>query len=209
VKKENPYNPLDKRNLGHSVAEALLERPVDPLPPDPFDGAGIYAIYYAGDFAPYRPIAEQNLRDRFMGPIYVGKAVPEGARKGGFGLDAPAGNVLFKRLREHAKSIEEARNLNPRHFSCRFLVADDIWIPLGENLLIEMFSPLWNKVIDGFGNHDPGRGRYKQQKSAWDVLHPGRDWAAKCQPHARTEAAILKGIRDFFASRDSGRKGSK
>jgi hypothetical protein len=25
---------------------------------------------------------------------------------------------------------------------------DDIWIPLGESLLIEMFSPLWNKVLD-------------------------------------------------------------
>ncbi|MFH0911217.1 MAG: Eco29kI family restriction endonuclease [Planctomycetota bacterium] len=202
MKQENVYNPLDKRNLGHSVAKALLERPVGALPPDTFEGAGIYAIYYVGDYPDYKPLAEQNLDDRFAAPIYVGKAVPEGARKGGFGLDAPAGNVLFKRLREHAKSIEEAKNLDPKHFFCRYLVTDDIWIPLGENLLIEMFSPLWNKLIDGFGNHDPGSGRYNQQRSAWDVLHPGRAWVAKCQPYAKTEAEILKGIREFFASRN-------
>lgn len=48
---ETPYNPLDKRNLGVSVADALLERPILPLPPaDSFVGAGIYAIYYVGNF---------------------------------------------------------------------------------------------------------------------------------------------------------------
>ena len=33
---------------------------------------------------------------------------------------------------------------------------DDIWIPLGESLLIEMFVPLWNRILDGFGIHDLG-----------------------------------------------------
>ncbi len=31
-----------------------------------------------------------------------------------------------------------------------------------------------NKIIDGFGNHDPGKGRYNQLRSRWDKLHPGR-----------------------------------
>ncbi len=39
------------------------------------------------------------------------------------------------------------------------------------------YNPLWNSHIDGFGNHDPGKGRYEQAKSEWDVLHPGRVWA--------------------------------
>ena len=34
-------------------------------------------------------------------------------------------------------------------------------------------------VVDGFGNHDPGSGRYNQAKSEWDVLHPGRPWIKK------------------------------
>jgi hypothetical protein len=41
------YNPLDKINLGKSVAEALIDRDAEPLGTLPqFAGAGIYAIYY-------------------------------------------------------------------------------------------------------------------------------------------------------------------
>jgi len=43
--------------------------------------------------------------------------------------------------------------------------------------MIRKYNPLWNSHIDGFGNHDPGKGRYEQAKSEWDVLHPGRVWA--------------------------------
>lgn len=176
---EKPFNPLDKRNLGESVADAMLATKVRPLPPEPFIGAGIYALYYVGDFASYSAIAEKNREGKFGWPIYVGKAVPAGARKGGFGLDAEPGQALFKRLSDHAASIEKATNLKGDDFFCRYLVVDDIWIPLAESLLIEMFQPLWNIEIDGFGNHDPGAGRYNQQKSPWDVLHPGREWAYK------------------------------
>jgi hypothetical protein len=43
----DPFNPLDKRNLAASVAEALLGRKARPLGGlEPFNGAGIYAIYY-------------------------------------------------------------------------------------------------------------------------------------------------------------------
>ncbi|MBZ0189860.1 MAG: hypothetical protein K8F91_26680 [Candidatus Obscuribacterales bacterium] len=52
---DEPYNPLDKKNLGYSVAEAMLLRPLMKLPPDEaFGGAGIYAIYYFGSFKPYK-----------------------------------------------------------------------------------------------------------------------------------------------------------
>jgi len=59
-----------------------------------------------------------------------------------------------------------------------------------------MSNPLWNTVIDGFGNHDPGAGRYNQAKSAWDVLHPGRPWAERlsgASPHV--EDVIAKARR--------------
>ena len=95
-----PFNPLDKKNLGASVAEALLTKEVHPLSQLPqFDGAGIYAIYYTGDFDAYAQIARLNNDEKFMLPIYVGKAVPAGARMGAC-ADVPPGKVLFKRLRD-------------------------------------------------------------------------------------------------------------
>ncbi|MDI6774185.1 MAG: Eco29kI family restriction endonuclease [Verrucomicrobiota bacterium] len=194
-----PFNPLDKTNLGENIAEALLREPVGPLPPPhPFIGAGVYAIYYEGDFALYKEVAGHNRNDLYRWPIYVGKAVPAGARKGGYGLGADPGLALFKRLAEHATSIEEASNLRLKDFRCRFLVVDDIWIPLGESLLIEMFSPLWNRKIDGFGNHDPGSGRYNQQRSPWDVIHPGRPWAAKLQPLSADERVVREGAAEHL-----------
>ena len=172
-----PYNPLDKRNLGESVADALLDTEVQPLPPAPFIGAGVYAIYYTGAFPAYMLLSEANCDGQFRCPIYVGKAVPPGARKGGLGLDADHGQALYKRLAEHAESVKAAHNLDINDFYCRILVVDDIWIPLAESMLIDRFKPVWNRVLDGFGNHDPGRGRYQGMMPQWDCLHPGRAWA--------------------------------
>jgi hypothetical protein len=194
------YNPLDKRRLGESVAKALLERPVTTLPPpESFRGAGIYALYYAGPFPAYQRLAARNAADQWAAPIYVGKAVPPGARKGGYGLGETPGEVLYRRLAEHAASINQAGNLELADFRCRHLVVDDIWIPLGETLLISMFNPIWNKLLDGFGNHDPGAGRYNQQRSLWDVVHPGRTWADRLQPNPRPTDDILAAVRAFLA----------
>jgi len=195
---ESAYNPLDKRNLGASVADALLSKPLGPLPPEePFIGAGVYAIYYRGNFPAYRPISLQSKSQREI-PIYIGKSVPAGARKGSFGLDIPAGPVLYNRLAEHGDSIRQVENLRGEDFLCRYLVVDDIWIPLGESLLIQMFSPVWNRLIDGFGNHDPGKGRYQGQMPAWDVLHPGRRWATKLQPHKKSGSDLISAIQEYF-----------
>ncbi len=150
-----PYNPLDKLHLGESVAKALLTRPIDALPPDPFPGAGIYALYYTGKFLAYASVRLKNLNDQWAAPIYVGKAVPPGARKGGYGLDEVPGEVLFRRLREHAESIQQVENLSINDFRCRYLVVDDIWIPLGESLLISTFSPLWNRTSTASGTMTP------------------------------------------------------
>jgi hypothetical protein len=192
------FNPLDKMNLGKSVAEALLECEVDDLPPStPFEGAGIYAIYYLGDFLAYAPITEKNDKGLYQQPIYIGEAIPPGARKGGYGLGVRAGKVLYNRLGQHAKSIEQSGNLNLDDVKCKYIVVDDIWIPLGENLLIEWFKPVWNVLVDGFGNHDPGKGRYNQARSPWDALHPGRPFADKCAPPKEDVEEILRKIADF------------
>jgi hypothetical protein len=193
-----PFNPLNKRHLGESVGQAMLRQPVTPLGNlKIFDGAGIYAIYYTGDFQGYEVIANCNKGKRFIAPIYVGKAVPKGTRKGG-DLEAPSGKVLFSRLNQHAESIKSAKNLNIDDFHCRYLIVDDIWIPLGESLLIAKFDPLWNKLIDGFGNHDPGKGRYDGLRPRWDVVHPGRTWAEMCQSRAETAEQIIREARDYL-----------
>ncbi|MCD0277949.1 Eco29kI family restriction endonuclease [Xanthomonas melonis] len=193
-----PFNPLDKKNLGASVAEALLTKEVHPLGQLPqFEGAGIYAIYYTGEFEAYQQVSRLNANGSFMLPIYVGKAIPAGARVGG-SVDVPAGKVLFKRLKEHADSIRSASNLSIDDFFCRFLVVDDIWIPLGESLIISRFTPVWNSLIDGFGNHNPGRGRHAGMRPRWDVLHPGREWAERLAERPESQLRIAEDAATYL-----------
>jgi Eco29kI restriction endonuclease len=194
------YNPLDKLNLGKSVVEALLLSPATEMEDiTAFDGAGIYAIYYNGSFEPYQPITSFD-GPAMQTPIYVGKAVPSGSRKGANLATSSTGKWLFSRISEHRDSIRAAQNLATADFTVRFLVVDDIWIPLGEALLISTFNPVWNQLIDGFGNHDPGAGRYNGLRPLWDVLHPGRTWADKCKARTETREEIGRRIIDYFAA---------
>lgn len=192
------FNPLAKRHLGESVGQAMLRQPVAPINSlDSFRGAGIYATYYTGDFEAYEPIARANQKEQFGAAIYVGKAVPKGARKGD-ALEQNPAKSLFNRLKQHAKNIDQASNIDVADFHCRYLVVDDIWIPLGESLLIARLAPLWNRMVDGFGNHDPGRGRHQGLRPRWDVLHPGRPWAERCQAREETVTQITREVRDYL-----------
>ncbi|MBG0854959.1 Eco29kI family restriction endonuclease [Streptomyces spinoverrucosus] len=135
-------------------------------------GAGIYAIYYVGHHPLYEPIS-----DGCRTPIYVGKAVHKGGRKGltssGEG-EAP----LWERIKEHRTSLEQAVDLDADEFHVRYLVAVDFFVSLAEQLMIRQFRPLWNTLVDGFGNHAPGGGRSNQRRPPWDELHPGRPWSS-------------------------------
>ena len=198
-----PFNPLDKANLGKSVVDALLETPETSLKSvGRFKGAGVYAIYYFGTFPHYAPLVASK-RNAQRPPIYVGKAVPKGGRKGLVADTSTHGFSLSDRLLEHARSISQTKNLDLADFSFRCLVVDDIWIPLGESLLIQRYEPLWNQVVDGFGNHTPGSGRFAGQRPMWDELHPGRPWAAKCAPAKLPCAEILKLVAAYWKRRKS------
>jgi hypothetical protein len=94
--------------------------------------------------------------------------------------------------------IARTKGMQRCDFKCRYLVVDDIWIPLAESMLIDRFQPLWNLEIDGFGNHDPGSGRHQQKKSPWDVIHPGREWAERLRPCAKSKKEIESKIAAFF-----------
>ncbi|MDP4015144.1 MAG: Eco29kI family restriction endonuclease [Candidatus Nanopelagicales bacterium] len=194
-----PFNPLDIENLGASVAQALAVSEATPFAElDQFEGAGIYAVYYTGPFPSYALLSEAN-RESYDVPIYAGKAVPKGSRKGL--LAAPQSRALCHRLRQHRRSIEMAENLELEDFGVRWLVVEQIWIPLGESLLINRSAPLWNALIDGFGNHDTGSGRHAGVRSRWDVLHPGRAWANNLQPRPETSEEIQADAQEYLTQR--------
>lgn len=170
-------------------------------PPESFLGTGVYAIYYTGKNPIYKKYAELN-RLSYHYPIYVGKAVPTGRRqarvsdnRGGLSKE------LLVRLREHSRSIVIAQELELQDFSCRFVIFEDAssdMISTIEAALIKLSRPLWNTAVDGFGNHDPGSGRYEQAKSDWDVIHSGRAWAEKCNGTHAEKNDILARIKNHF-----------
>jgi hypothetical protein len=199
-----PYDPLDLKTLAESMAKVVLEQPVHPLGQlSPFEGAGVYVIYYTGSYEPYKSIAKKNRSEKWEQPIYVGEAARKGGRKGGVLLEGQAGKVLFNRLKNHLDSIRNTKNLKVDDFWCRYLAIKDFFIPLCESLLIDRYTPIWNKVIDGFGNKVVGAGREKdQQKSMWDVLRPGRSGAAaQTNKKYPTDQEVLEKLRKFYAGK--------
>ena len=204
MSKIQAFNPLDKVSLAKSIKAELLARTAYSLGDlDNIAGAGVYAIYYAGPFLAYEAMALENEGGAHNRPIYVGKAIPKGGRKGGLRVETSAtGKALADRLRQHASSISEASNLTVNDFSVRHLVVDDIWIPLGENVLIETFKPVWNVALDGFGNKDPGKRRALQYKSPWDVVHPGRKFAEKLTDPPASADSLVRRIRDYLAGKE-------
>ena len=192
------YDPLDYENLARSVVTALLEKSPGPIPPkEDFIGAGVYAIYYTGNFKPYQRIT----KPLYQTPIYVGQAIPPGARKGKSEEALASGQDLCRRLKEHAKSIEQAENLEPEDFACRFLVVMPVWISLAEQFLINHYRPIWNLVLEGFGNHPPGAGRTTMRRPQWDIVHPGRPWANRLAAKETSEHVLAK-LDEFFKKQE-------
>lgn len=199
TRQKEPFNPLDKINLGKSVAIAILSQPYQPMPSGSFEGVGVYALYYFGKNSIYDRISDyNNASDNNGWPIYVGKAIPKGGRKGVFSKN-DGSKALHGRILKHCRSVTEVENLDLNDFKCRYLTVDPIWIPLGEQLLIDRFKPIWNSVIDGFGNNDPGTNRYNGRMSDWDKLHPGREWTMRMSTYKEQYDldSILKKIKNY------------
>jgi len=175
-------------------------------PPVKFHGTGVYAIYYIGMSDIYKSLAERN-RIEFSMPIYVGKAVPRGWRQARIETDKNKKSYeLNGRLNDHASSISQAKNLSSEDFYCRFMILEDAassLIGTVEAALIRYYKPIWNTKIDGFGNHDPGKGRYNQAKSEWDVIHPGRPWADKCLGEAPDNNKVEERVAEYFTKWNS------
>jgi len=176
--------------------------PVHSLPPpESFLGTGVYALYYIGSNPLYQRYAELN-RLAYNYPIYIGKAVPKGWRQArSSDSSLTQSRELFSRLREHSRSIAAVPSLSVEDFMCRFIIFEaegSDMISTIEAALIKLNKPLWNTTVDGFGNHDPGKGRYEQAKSDWDVIHQGRTWANKCNGEHKQESSIISSIEQHL-----------
>ena len=70
---------------------------------------------------------------------------------------------------------------------------------LAEVELLSMYDPLWNTVIQGFGNNPLGAGRQEASiASDWDILHPGRAGAGGQEgtPLAKIHASVRKNFEE-------------
>jgi hypothetical protein len=184
-------------------AEAFFVRtPLSLFPPSvPFEGGGDYALYYSGDFDLYKAISVRTIKKESL-PIYVGKAVPSGWRTAR--IMTTSKTPLYNRIREHFRNIQQTENLSPKDFKCRYIILDGNESGLigpVEAGLIRKFQPLWNSIIDGFGNHTPGQGRFNQAKSGWDVLHPGRSWAERCLGKPPDYQELVKRIHAYVRTK--------
>lgn len=187
-----PYDPLTYENLMRGLTVHFENQDSHRLDGDlgRIQGAGIYALYYHGCIDAYRWISDGT------SPIYVGKAVPPGSRKGDT-LD-PTVPQIMRRLREHKRSIGQAENLEPSEFTFKVLSIVPVWITLAERFLIDNYRPVWNGCLEGFGDHDPGKGRHGGERSWWDTFHPGRPWAEHLR-EVKTKQASFERISSFFA----------
>ena len=177
--------------------------PVCPFPPsEKFTGAGVYALYYIGKSGLYGKFGQEINREEYRLPIYIGKAEPSGWRQSReIGSSTPS-RKLSDRLLQHARSVGCARNLCLPDFACRLMILEgpvEAMIASVEAALIARHRPLWNSVIDGFGNHNPGEKRLTGKITQWDALHPGRTWAKKMSGEMPDVKMLTRRVKDYFA----------
>lgn len=185
------FDPTEPSLIGRFISIALVAQPRQRLEDlKGFYGAGVYAIYYVGDFAPYAPVTGTET------PIYVGKADPEGNPKS----PVDQGTKLFDRLKEHRKSIRKVNHIESSDFECRYLAVQSGYQAAAERHLIGLFKPLWNnetRVLFGIGKHGDSAETRTNNKSPWDTLHPGREWATN-NPEAVSREEIIARVGRHF-----------
>lgn len=188
------FDPSNPKVVGRFVSLALVAQQRHPLGEIPRTyGSGVYAIYYTGDFGPYRSLANTET------PIYVGQAAPlvSNARS-----PREQGPRLCSRLSDHKKNISKATStLRIEDFQFRSLVVQNGWETAAEDYLIHLFRPIWNSetnILYGLGKHGDSATTRANSRSPWDTLHPGRAWAANSTTDAKSPALIADGLASHF-----------
>lgn len=187
------FDPSNPNVAGRIIGITMVAQARKPLASvDRFYGSGVYALYYNGDFPAYADISKREH------PIYVGKADPaDPASK----TAMEQGDRLSNRLKDHRKFIAKAtRTLRIEDFEYRALVVQTGWQTAAEDYLIYLFKPIWNKEVGicyGFGKHGDAPTTRANQRSPWDTVHPGREWAHRdpTMKDARSEERIIEDIR--------------
>lgn len=185
------FDPAEPSLIGNFVALALMAQDRKPLGTlKRFYGAGVYAIYYRGDAELYAPIAGTET------PIYVGKADPQGNAK----TPIDQGTRLSSRLDEHRRNIEKVAGIEIGDFDFRALAVQSGYQAAAENHLIRMFWPIWNNetnILFGIGKHGDSSETRANNKSPFDIVHPGRKWAER-NPESQTAEEIGAKVRRHF-----------
>ncbi len=194
------FDTSQQSHVGQLMHLALLSQLRRPLADVPrFYGSGIYVLYYTGKYKPYLPISGTEH------PIYIGKAEPLNSMAM---RPSEQGDKLTSRLYEHRRDIKQAQDDSAKtlflsDFECRFLVMQSGLEAVAESYLIQFYQPIWNDQIGicyGFGQKDCGYRSLFNQRSPWDTLHPGRDWAysdAKMQDEMSAAKISCELVRYF------------
>lgn len=186
------FDPLSVENVGVTLAVELISRRLHRLPlEDPFSGAGIYALYYAGSHAAYKKFRALD-KGKFRFPVYIGRAAGENAKQG-FKTTTTNERKLFNRIRQHVTSIQQVQKLSITDFRCRYLILNDAYISLAESVMIRLFRPPWNGM--SLGSNPVGGPRMAGKESLWDSLHPGRAGRPKGSSARAAEAAKIISAR--------------
>lgn len=190
------FDPSNPNVAGRIVGITMIAQTRKPLASvERFYGSGVYAIYYNGEFPAYAAISKREH------PIYVGKADPADPSSK---TAIEQGDKLSGRLNEHRKNIIKATTtLRLEDFQYRALVVQTGWQSAAENYLIDLFKPIWNNEVDicyGFGKHGDAPETRANQRSPWDTLHHGRDWAHRDpkMKDARPASRIIDDIRQHL-----------
>jgi len=168
-------------SLPMSYARQLLSKgpfSLADLENNPFEGEGVYALFYHGDLPCYELIRSPG----GTCPIYIGKSSRTGRATGkGSSRDL----AIHHRLGEHVQSIEQVDNLSLADFTYRFVVLPKglahLMVDAAEESLIRLFRPVWNWALRGFGARLfslDNRGS-QSYRNAWDSHHKGRVAAPK------------------------------
>lgn len=188
--------------LCKDAVRAFNGTPVCELPPPRFTGSGVYAIYCTAKKGIYERYGNRVNRMGYNVPIYVGKAVPKGWRQSRTaGVETDNGSALRSRLVHHSKTILAVDNLNLEDFACRFMIFSGgsvDMIAAVEAALIAEYTPLWNAVIDGFGNNDPGGRRMGGIVPKWHILHKGVKWASRMTGQRADVRHVQKSVMDYM-----------
>ncbi|MDQ3709922.1 MAG: Eco29kI family restriction endonuclease [Actinomycetota bacterium] len=108
------FDPLSTPEVTRTIRRVFEDEPLLPLPPNPFEGWGLYAIYYAGHSVDlYRPLANPELNI----PVYVGRA-----RRTSTSMGTESSRTQRRnRLVHHSESITGG-GLPLDEFGCRVLL---------------------------------------------------------------------------------------